>query len=189
MKFPILTALAAGVLALSVSAASATTLEFDNVADCATSEVTITGGVGNEACGLGFSPNGTSALVRSTIPNSADSFWTATFSTLMENVSVDLGDNGSDADRLFLSAFDAANTLLETVTLDISSSSVTMHTLTLLSTNIASITFGTTGELGLGGIYADNLSFTQVAAIPLPAGGLLLLGGLAGLIAARRRPA
>ena len=171
------------------SGAQATTLTFDTTADCSTAEVAITAGAAASACGLWpSSPNGTSSLVRSTISNPSDSFWTATFTSLMSMVSIDLGDFNSDPDRLFLSAFDSSDALLGTVTMDIASSSTSMHTLNLAFANISSVTFGVTGDLGRGGMYADNLTFSNdVAPVPLPAGLGLLAAGLFGLGAAGRR--
>lgn len=177
-----------GALTLAAGAAQATVLTFDSTADCSTPEVTITAGSAAGACsGTSSGPGGSAMLVRSSARG--DSFWTATFSSLMGGISVDLGDFNADEDRLFVSAFDALDALLETVTLDISASDRTMHTLSLTATNVAKITFGITGDLGTGsGIYADNLTFSSaMSPIPLPAGGLLILTGLGGLALMRRR--
>lgn len=171
------------------SGAHATTLTFDTTADCTTADVSITAGAGAAACsGQSSSPNNTPALVRT---GQFDSFWTATFSSLMNMVSIDLGDYNQDEDSLFLTAFDASSTMLGTITLDIPTTSRDMHTLSLAFANISSVTFGTSGALGLGAIYADNLTFSNdVAPVPLPAGLGLLVAGLFGLgVAGRRRKA
>lgn len=171
------------------SAAQATTLTFDTAADCSTADVSIATGAG-AACSLSSTaPSGSSSIV---VTGQTVSYWTATFSSLMGMVSVDLGDNNSDEDSLFLTAFDAGNTLLGTTTLNIAASSTAMHTLSLTFANISSVTFGTSGVLGFGGIYADNLTFSpgNVAPVPLPAGLGLLVASLFGLgVAGRRRKA
>ncbi len=179
-----------GMLLPIAGPAHATTLTFNSSADCSTSAVNITGGAGSEACVTTTGPAGSSALVRSTIPNVLDSFWTATFSSTASNVSIDLGDLGSDPDRLFLKAYDAANSLIGAVLLDITASDNTMHTLSLIVSGIKSITFGTIGAqfpgdpdgLGLGGIYADNLTYTTEASpVPIPAALPLLATGLGAM--------
>ncbi|MHC5112226.1 MAG: beta strand repeat-containing protein [Planctomycetota bacterium] len=79
------------------------------------------------------------------------------------SVSVDLGDFNADADRLFLEIFDADDNSLGIVTVDIANSFVGLETLTIDApdgTVISYAVFGTTGELGLGGIYFDNFTYT-----------------------------
>jgi hypothetical protein len=170
---------------VGVGHAHSAVLTFDTIADCQTSAVSITGGVGQEPCQVFTGPAGSTALRRSTIPNTTDSYWTAMFSSDVSNVSIDLGDLGSDEDRLFLRAFDASDTLLGAVQLDITSIDDTMHTLSLMLTGIRSITFGTIGApvgLGLGGIYADNLTYTNSpSAVPVP-GALPLLATALGAL-------
>jgi hypothetical protein len=176
-----------GAMMLTGAAQASTVLTFDGFGDCVTAEVTITAGSTAEGCDFGTSPNGTRALVRSG-KGIFESFWTAVFATPVSGVSVDLGDFGVDEDRLFLSGFIGA-TLVEEVTVDIGASFEGMKTLSLGASGLTSIVFGTR-EIGFGGIYADNLTFTASGApsvIPLPAAGWLLLGGLAALGALRRR--
>ena len=188
-----MTIAASAAFTVLAGAASATTLTFDSDADCTGPAVTITAGAGNGPCAsipgffLSNSPNGTSALTASS--QRGNDFWTATFASLASGVSIDLGDFNADADRLFVNAYDAANALIEAITLDIDPSDATMHTLALASTGIKSITFGITGDLGTGtGIYADNLTFDAATPeVPLPAAGLMLLAAVGGLGAMRRR--
>lgn len=180
----------AGALMLMSQGANAAVLTFDSAADCSSPGVTITAGAAAEACFTSTAPGGSTALLRSTIGNPADTFWTATFSSLVSGISIDLGDFNADADRLFISAFNLADELIETVTLDILDTEIELQTLSLTSIDVVKITFGVTGEIGLGGIFADNLTYTTLAAVPLPAGGLLLIGALGGLgFAGRRRKA
>ena len=82
----------------------------------------------------------------------------------------------------FMSWFDGTNTqtvaLAPLLGIGYGASLTTLLTTTALST----LTFGWTGS-SAGRIQVSM----QVAAVPLPAGGLLLLGGLAGLAVLRRR--
>lgn len=82
---------ALGTCVLS-GAVNAATLTFDTVADCSGADVTITGGAAAGACTVQTAPGGSSGLLRSTIGNPGDSFWTANFASLVNTVSIDLGD-------------------------------------------------------------------------------------------------
>lgn len=194
--------LVAGATLGWTAAAGATTLTFDSTADCATSEVTITKGAAGTACTLNnpffgtTPPSGSRSLAATSGGNSApgDDFFTAAFNGHANGISVELGDIGSvfgDEDRLFLRGFDAAGGLLEEVTKDILATFRGTNILSLTASNVAKITFGVTADLGTGkGIFADNLTFAiaeDVAPVPLPASALLLLGGVAGFGALRRR--
>ena len=130
------------------------------------------------------SPSGSNALTMTGGDN--DSFWTADFGVLATSVSVDLGDHNADADRIFLSIFDSANNLINTLTQDLAADFVGMVNLTLAGSNISYATFGTTGDLGLGGIYADNFSISPV---PVPAAAWLFGSALLGFFGFSRRKA
>lgn len=166
----------ASMMLLGAGAAQATTLTFDTNADCSTSEVSIASpGPIFGPCGLGGSPNGTSALVQL---GDGVSYWVAVFTSVVSNVSIDLGDFNQDADRLFLWAWDENNNdLLPNAEVDIAANFTGMVTLSLALSGIKSIVFGVYGS----GVYADNLTFTPAPRVPLPAALPLLLTGLGGL--------
>ena len=131
------------------------------------------------------SPSGSNALTMTGGDNT--SFWTADLGgSLANSISVDLGDNAADADRVFLSIFDSADNLINTLTQDLASDFVGMMTLALSGYNIAYATFGTTGDLGAGGIYADNFT---VSAVPVPAAAWLFGSALLGFFGFSRKKA
>jgi hypothetical protein len=87
------------------------------------------------------------------------------------------------------SAFDALGDLLVTTTLNIAGSGFNGQT-------NEDTFFGVTSAAGIssifisnasGGIEVDHVQYGMMAAVPLPAAGLLLMAGLAGLTAMRRR--
>ena len=173
-------ALCASFVALG---ASATTLTFNSHDDCDTSDVLITAGHGAGSCYILNGPTGSDALVKG---GQYSSFWKADFSTLVDYVSVDLGDFGDDDDELFLAAFDETNSLIGVITKAIESTSSSMHTLTLALADISKVYFGVTGDRGNGGIYADNFTY-NVQAVPVPASALLFGSALMGLGLIRRK--
>lgn len=188
MKKYILTICA--LFAFSVSA-SAITVDFDSAVGSPDGYVdqgitfTYTGIGTKYYSNQGFtlpSPSGSNALVMTGGDN--DSFWTADFDVLATSVSVDLGDHNADQDRVFLSIFDSADTLLASITQDLAASFVGMVTLSLSGFDIAYATFGTTGDLGLGGIYADNFTISPV---PVPAAAWLFGSALLGFFGFSRR--
>ena len=108
----------------------------------------------------------------------------------MSEVAVDLGDFGADDDVIFLAAYDADDNMLGAQFTAIDASDITMHRLNFLNgmNGIAWVAFGTQG--GLGGIYADNLTYRFTpASVPLPAAGGMLGIGVLALAALRRRRA
>lgn len=107
------------------------------------------------------------------------------FAVAVASVSVDLGDLAQDQDNVFLAIYDANDLMLDYIEFLSDADSIDMMTLALSSTStIAYALFGTNGY-DMGAISVDNLSY-DVAAVPVPAGGLLLASAL-GLLGLKRR--
>lgn len=176
-------------LVLAGSAATAASVDFNGGTGCTGADYTITQGSPEAACRFsipGFlTPNTTNGLI-GVAPS--ESFWTVRFNSLMSMVSIELGDLGVDSENLFLAAYDETNTLISTFTLAYGTSNG-MRALTLdFGTNIIKwATFGSSN----GGIYADNFAYDRIetSPVPLPAGGALVVTGLAALGLLRRRKA
>jgi hypothetical protein len=135
---------------------------------------------------MGGAPNGTQSIVLS----GDGEFMRADLSSTTSFISVDLGDFNADADRLFLSVFDNTDTLLGSITEDIASNFTGMKTLSLAFANIAYATFGSTGEIGSGGVFADNFTFkSSVSEVPVPAAAFLFAPALLGFLGLRRKAA
>ncbi len=144
------------------------------------SGVTFTASGGGTLLVTAVGPNGTKGLLDSKYPMKelrADIGPGATF------VSVDLGDFGSDSDRLFLEVFNAGNMSLGYTDLVIPPEFVGMKTLSLSAPNIAYVIFGAREAVDGSSVYADNFTFN-----PIPAPGAILLGGIGvGLVGWLRR--
>ena len=144
--------------------------------------------------GITFTYNGTGSSFYGTAPNGSNaqlmrfdntSFWNADIAGGATAVSVDLGDYNQDADQVFLSIFDSANNLLDMITQDLADSFTGMVTLSLASAStIAYANYGTTGALGISGIYSDNFT---VSPVPLPAAAWLFGSALLGFFGFSRR--
>lgn len=180
-------ALVSGLLA---TAAPAAVIDFDSAPASFTSYseagATITAS-GQNISRLG-SPNGTNGILSQGSPRAV---FRADFSSAASFVAVDLGDFNADPDTIFLSAYDSANTLLGSVSLLLSPSDATMHTLAVSEAGISYVLFGATSPaLNGSSVLADNLTFTLGAAIPEPASwAMMIIGFGAAGAAARRRPA
>ena len=106
----------------------------------------------------------------------------------VNSISVDIGDLGTDAEDLFLRAFDSAMTLIGSDSLAILNTDRGFFTLSVVAADITFIEFGSTGQFS-NSVFYDNITFEAdgMSAVPLPAGGLLLLGAFGALGAVRSR--
>lgn len=113
----------------------------------------------------------------------------ATFTDFMNYVSVDIGDFNSDADTLFLYAYDSANNLLDFASFDNPASSRDMHTLEVnsLNLNIAYVEFYGVGINDANNVYWDNFSYSNEVPVPEPTSAVLGLSTLAGLLGIKRK--
>ena len=185
---------ATGALALAASTANAALVDFNalsgNVSGVNLGGVTITAGASQVTTDLfGNTPYGTRGILAYD-PNCGcfPDLFRATFDGLVSAVSVDLGDLGADEDNLFLMAYSAGDVLIDQFFVTLAVGVAGMRTLTVAGANISYVVFGGSGFNGENNVYADNLVFApSVSTVPLPAGGLLLLGALTGLGLARRR--
>lgn len=186
--------LAATFFAVSLhQSASAATIDFNSAVEpggntFVEGSVSITRLGGQNIAFRDDGPSGTRALLGR--DGLAASQWTATFATLQNSVSIDLGDLGTDEDTIYLTAFDASNNQIATVSQFLPSTFSSMFKLNLAVADIKSIAFGT--SVGLGGIYADNLTFSGIAApspVPIPAMLPIFAAavGFLGFIGWRRR--
>jgi len=160
-------------------------LSFSNVSSYTTQGVTFSKGSANISTDR--TPTGSRGLSGTSF-SSADPF-KAVIAGGAKSVSVDLGDNGNDLDRIFLSVFDADDNILGTTAINCcGGSSRTMVTLSLAFENISYAIFGTIGGLYKNSVYADNFTYTaNVSEVPLPAAAWLFASGLMGFTAMRRR--
>jgi hypothetical protein len=171
--------LLAGALLLAAgTSAGATTVTFSGFAggpSYSALGVTITA-EGQNLLALD-SPNGTTGIIGDGSPRPA---LTAVFDVLTSSVSVDLGDFGSDPDELFLQAFGLGGVPLGESSLLISSSDASMHTLSISTSGISYVVFGSRSpSLNGSSVYADNLTFD--APVPEPGTWAMMIAGFAAL--------
>lgn len=191
MRRIVLAACFAAGLGAATSAHASITIDFsglpDNSASYTESGVTFT----PQTPGLfdvENAPNGTPALIARD-GNGDFPALRADFSALANFVSVDIGDFGTDADFLYLRAFDAANNLLGAASYLIPPSFEGMHTLSVAAANIDYVLFGGSGQAG-SSVYSDNFTFEIQRGVPEPGTWALMLlgfGGLGGVLRARRQ--
>lgn len=184
--------LAAAVVALTAVSASAstTTIDFESFAFGTDISGVDVGGVAFSAGGAAVTVDGflgnRGIIPRPLGPNPFRADFTA---GNVVGVSVDIGDLGADADDIFLNAFDMFGSLLASDTFTIPAGVGGYFNLGVMASNISYVTFGGVGFNDDNNVFADNFSFASAAVIPLPAGGILLLGALGMMAAARRRKA
>lgn len=106
---------------------------------------------------------------------------TLTFGFDVNNVSFDYGF-GNTGDSALVQAYDSFGTLLSTIILSLDSG-VAFADLSSIGT-LRSLVFDNTAATGAGYAYG-NITYT--AAVPLPASLPLLLAGLGGIAALRRK--
>jgi len=172
LRMKISMVLAAAVCAVSLhNRASAATIDFNTAVEPG-SDTLVIGSVsitrlGGLHIGIVTSPNGTPALLGNGTTSGGSllaSQWTATFASLQNSVSIDLGDFGGDQDIVYLTAFNASNIQIGTVSQTLAIGFNGMVRLNLTVPDIKSIRFGQSNDPG--GIFADNLTFSPV---PIPA--------------------
>ena len=183
-------------LICSVVPAMADTIDFESGGPVSPVDSFVLGGVTFSTLGtpgggmlfvVGGAPNGTQALLDNNSPRRTIR---ADFASLVDFVSIDLGDFNQDADTLWLRAYNSSDVLLGSASESIDENFNGMKTLSLLVAGISYVTFGAEAPAGDGNsAYADNLTFRSGADVPEPATLSLLLVGLAGLKFARRKPA
>ena len=176
----------ATALLLGVGAAGASTLDFNGGTPCTSTDAFVTlSTVGTATCQATIAPttnSGAIGIFNSGTPGAMR----ADFGGLVSFVSIDLGDYNADPDNIFLEVFGIDDVSLGLVDFLRPGASFAMDTLSIAVANISYAVFGTNAA-DLGFIAADNLSY-RTATVPLPAAGLLLLGGLGAFgVAARRR--
>lgn len=185
-------AAAAAALIATVPVAAATTIDFNtqssnNVASLTIGAVTFTAPGGTlYTSSFGNTPNGTRGLVGYNSGSGAFFPIRADVVGGTTTVSIDLGDNGADADALFLRLYSASNVLLATATDSIPATFFGMKTLTASAAGTAYAVYGGVGVQG-SSVYTDNFTFTSTAVPEAATWTMMIAGfGLAGTALRRR---
>ncbi len=182
----------ATAVAMSGSAHAMTTLDFEEFFSGTNLSGVDLGGVSFDVDGaivqtLPDDPSGLSVITISALPFSQPNPFVATFSLIdVTEVSVDIGDFGADADDLFLRAFDASDTLLDSAFDSLAENEQGMKTLSVSALSaIAYVEFGSIGIDNNNNVYADNFTFNRTTAvIPEPATWIMMILGF-GLVGVR----
>lgn len=119
-------------------------------------------GVGTFTCDNTNCPNGTKCPFPNGDPNPS---LRAEFPTPVVEVSVDLGDQGSDAETLFVRAFNSNDELVDSTQLSISATDQSMHTLTVSGSGITYVVSGSFGGLRGASVFTDNILFVPQESI------------------------
>lgn len=189
-----------GLMVVSATSAQAITLDFNSIPLGIQSEATFNSNFTN----VSFNNTGGSAFNVSTFNpgpsfsgrtiinhpfNTIGNSTIATFTNLVNFVSIDLGDNNADADNLFLRAYNSLNSQIGITTTSIPASFRGAVTLTLAVPNIHHIEYFGVG-VSNNSVAWDNLIFTEQGGsnrIPEPASMMLLGSGLVGMVRLRKK--
>lgn len=192
------TATIAAVFIAGAASAATTTIDFESFADTQNLNGTDLGGVtitnpsgnvevyANNRFGVGS--NSGSKAIGSFRGSQSVNPMIFTFSQTVDMVSLFGGDGGGDDDAWRLDVYDAAvggNLLGSVATTPYNGTPYQQLSLSFAGILRAEAIW--TGPAA--GVGFDDLTFNTAAAVPLPAGGALLLGGLAGLGWMRRKKA
>jgi hypothetical protein len=135
---------------------------------------------------FGPSPNGTKGIVATNGSNFPQI--NALIAGGTNFVSVDIGDYNSDADSLFLRAYDSGNNLIDSDGFVIGDAFTGLVTLSVSVAGIDRVEFGGFGVQG-SSVYGDNFTFDSNAVVPEPGAWALMLmgfGGLGAMLRSRR---
>ena len=156
--------LTAFVILTTAHTANAVIIDFEsfpttNFSSHSESGVTFTAVGGSSTILAAITPNGTLGILDAP-PSGPSQELRADFSSTVSSVSVDLGDEGSDGDLLFLEVFNAADVLIGSTGLLIPSTFAGMTTLSVTAANISYAVFGSRfPSVNSSSVFADNFTF------------------------------